>query len=41
VYFNDDLSQGPLIGGFTGEVSSELGGVQASFDSTTWREIFF
>jgi hypothetical protein len=41
VYFNDDLSQGPLVGGLTGEVSTELGGVQASFDSTAWREIFF
>lgn len=41
VYFNDDLSQGPLVGGATGEVSSELGRVQASFDSTAWREIFF
>lgn len=41
VYFNDDLSKGPLVGGLTGEVSTELGGVQASFDSTAWREIFF
>jgi hypothetical protein len=41
VYFNDDLSQGPLVGGTTGEVASALGGVEASFDSTAWREIFF
>jgi hypothetical protein len=41
VYFNEDLSAGPALAGWTGETATELGGVQASFDSRSWREIFF
>lgn len=41
VYFNEDLSAGPALAGWTGEMATELAGVQASFDSRSWREIFF
>lgn len=41
VYWNEDLSTGPALGGWTGETATELGAVQASFDSRSWREIFF
>jgi Tfp pilus assembly protein PilX len=40
VYFNEGLATLPPLSGTAGEVATVLGDVQASFDVSSWREIF-
>jgi hypothetical protein len=41
VFYNDQIARPPVLGGPTGETGTEVGDVLASFDATSWREVFF
>jgi hypothetical protein len=40
VFYNSQIARRPVLGGDTGESGHESGDVLASFDATSWREIF-
>ncbi|NHA15873.1 PilX N-terminal domain-containing pilus assembly protein [Thioalkalivibrio sp. XN279] len=41
VFYNENVAKQPVLGGPTGESGTEVGEVLASFDATSWREVFF
>jgi hypothetical protein len=41
VFYNENIARPPVLGGPTGESGTVVDEVLASFDATSWREVFF